>query len=112
MRPTGIGPFPDKNLAAWYRFNGETLTLSILVQPGAQRTEIAGCHGDRLRIRLAAVASDNRANIALIGFLSRSLGVPPARISIRLGRHARRKVVDLAAPGPEARSLLTEWDKR
>ena len=100
-----------QELGGWYRFSGELLALSILVQPGAHRTEVSGRHGDMLRIRLAAVAADDRANIALIGFLSRSLGVPPSRIFIRMGRHARRKVVELEATGPGARSVLTEWDK-
>jgi hypothetical protein len=40
--------------------------------------------------------------------------MPPACDAIQLGwlRHARHKVMDPAAPGPEARSLLNEWDKR
>ncbi len=30
--------------------------LELHVQPGAKRTEVAGLHGDRLKIRLAARA--------------------------------------------------------
>jgi hypothetical protein len=43
---------------AWRReemADGETaIVLTLHVQPGAKRTEVAGTHGDSLKIRLAA----------------------------------------------------------
>jgi len=69
------------------------LVLELHVQPGASRTEVAGLHGDRLKVRLAAPASDGRANAALIEFLSRELGVAKRSVSIASGAASRRKRV-------------------
>jgi len=41
-------------LNIWYRRNGDNITLILYVQPGAKRSEIAGLHGEALKIRLAA----------------------------------------------------------
>jgi uncharacterized protein (TIGR00251 family) len=40
--------------------------LDLHVQPGASRSEFAGKHGERVKVRLAAPAVDNKANDALI----------------------------------------------
>ncbi len=69
--------------------------LQLHVQPGASRSEVAGLHGDRLKVRLAAVAVDGRANDALIDFLADRLGVARHAITIVRGAHARQKVVEV-----------------
>lgn len=69
------------------------VVLELHVQPGASRTEVAGLHGERLKIRLAAPASDGRANAALIEFLAEQLGVPRRNVSIASGAASRRKRV-------------------
>ena len=61
------------------------LVLELHVQPGASRTEVAGLHGGRLKIRLAARAIDGRANEALIDFLARALSVPRKCVRIHAG---------------------------
>jgi uncharacterized protein YggU (UPF0235/DUF167 family) len=33
-------------MTEWYRRDGETITLTLHVQPGAKRSEIAGLHGE------------------------------------------------------------------
>jgi hypothetical protein len=70
------------------------------VQPGARKSAIAGIHGDALKIRIAAPAVDNKANAALVDFLSETLDVPRSAIAIRHGATGRRKVVEIAG-GPE-----------
>lgn len=112
VRPTGRDLGADAAQPPWYRRSGERLTLSLSIQPGARRTEVAGLHGERLKIRIAAPAADDKANTALIEFLSRAFDLPPGRIRILAGRRARRKVVELDAPGPAAQSLLTAWEER
>lgn len=61
---------------------------------------IVGLHGDALKIRIAAPAVDNKANAALIEFLSETLGVARSVITVRHGATARRKVVDVIG-GPD-----------
>lgn len=72
---------------------GAAVVLELHVQPGASRTEIAGLHGGRLKIRLAAPARDGRANQALIEFLSNEFKIPKRNVSIEAGVASRRKRV-------------------
>ena len=69
------------------------MILDLHVQPGASRTEFAGRHGDRIKLRLAARAIDGRANEALIEFLAEHYGVPKSRVRIASGLKSRRKRV-------------------
>jgi uncharacterized protein len=74
------------------------LTLTLHVQPGASRTEYAGPHGDAHKIRLAAPASEGRANEALIAFLADAFGVRRRDVAIASGASARRKIVRISGP--------------
>jgi uncharacterized protein (TIGR00251 family) len=67
--------------------------LELHVQPGAKRSEFAGQHGDRVRIRLAAPATENRANEALIEFLAAHYRVPRRNVRIAAGLKSRDKRV-------------------
>jgi uncharacterized protein (TIGR00251 family) len=84
--------------AAWQRYDAAArrLTLTLHVQPGSRKSGIGGTHGDALKIRIAAPAVENRANAALIDFLSEMLGVPKSAIAIRRGATGRRKVLEIA----------------
>lgn len=83
--------------STWCRYDAaaQKLTLSLHVQPGARKSAFAGIHGDALKIRIAAPAVDNKANAALVGFLSETLGVPKSVIAVRHGATGRRKVVEI-----------------
>lgn len=74
------------------------------MQPGAKRTEVAGLHGGRLKLRLAARAVEGAANAALVEFLAERLGAAKRDITIVAGATARAKRVEVAgaARGPEA----------
>ena len=69
------------------------VVLDLHVLPGAKRTEVAGTHGDRLRIRLAAPPVDGAANDELVRFLAEAFGVPRRNVTIVTGATARRKRV-------------------
>lgn len=90
------------------RRDGADLVLEVRVQPRASRSEIAGRHGDRLRIRLQAPPVDGKANAALVEFVAATFGVPRARVSIEHGLTGRDKRVRIAgAPAaPEALRAL------
>jgi hypothetical protein len=78
--------------------------LELHVQPGAARTEVAGLHGGRLKLRLAARAVDGRANAALIEFIAERLGAARRDVTIESGQSGRAKRVAVrdAKRGPEA----------
>jgi uncharacterized protein (TIGR00251 family) len=67
--------------------------LNLHVQPGAKRSEFAGRHGERVKIRLAAPAVDNKANEALVDFLAQHYGVPRRSVRIAAGLKSRQKRV-------------------
>ena len=74
------------------------MTLEIHAQPGAKHTEVAGTHGDCLKLRLAAPAVEGKANAALVEFLAEAFGVPKRAVSIVRGETGRRKTVRIAMP--------------
>ncbi|ACU88532.1 DUF167 domain-containing protein [Desulfomicrobium baculatum] len=65
--------------------------LGIWVQPGARKTEVAGLHGDFLKIRVQARAVDNKANSALTVFVSKILGIKASQVVIESGHASRQK---------------------
>lgn len=71
--------------------------LTVMVQPGGSRDEVAGPYQDRLRIRIRAKAVDGRANAALTGFLADVLGLRPRQVRIVAGLRDRRKTLRVEA---------------
>jgi uncharacterized protein (TIGR00251 family) len=80
-------------VSEWYRRSGDILTLTLHVQPGAKRTEVAGLHGDALKLRLAAPPIEGRANEALLRFIAETFCVPLRQVELRQGGQSRHKVV-------------------
>ena len=93
-------------MSEWYRRNGEVLTLTLHVQPGAKRTDVAGLHGEALKIRLAAPPIEGRANEALLKFIAESFGVPLRQVELKQGGQSRHKVVAITGSKVEPESLL------
>lgn len=81
----------------WLRVAGADVVLALHIQPGARKTEVAGQHGEALKIRLAAPPVDGKANDCLIDFLSDRLGVPKARVILEAGATSRAKRVRVVA---------------
>ena len=69
------------------------MILELHVQPGAARSEFAGKHGERIKVKLAARAVDGKANAALIEFLAEHFKVPRRSVRIESGLKSRRKRV-------------------
>ena len=72
--------------------------LALHVQPGAARTEVAGRHGDALKVRVAARAVEGKANDALRRYLADAFGVPLRNVVVVQGESNRNKVVRVEAP--------------
>jgi len=93
-------------VSAWYRRNGDVLTLTLHIQPGAKRTDVAGLHGEALKIRLAAPPIEGRANEALLKFIAAAFGVPLRQVELKQGGQSRHKVVAISGSKVEPESLL------
>lgn len=82
--PAGpVRPAPD----------GTGTWIQLKVVPGASRTELAGRHGDRYRLRVAAPPEGGRANAAVLAFLAATLGVSKRQVAILKGHASPRKTV-------------------
>ncbi len=90
----------------WHRREGETLTLTLHVQPGAKKTEVAGLHGDALKIRLSAPPVEGQANAALLSWLADFFRVPKRQVILKHGETSRRKVVAISGSCISPESLL------
>jgi hypothetical protein len=91
----------------WYRRSGETITLTLHVQPGAKRSEIVGLHGEVLKIKLAALPLEGRANDALLKFISGLFSVPLRNTELLKGAQSRQKVVAVTGSRVAPESLLS-----
>ena len=84
--------------AGWYLWQDDTLILTVHIQPKAKCTELAGEHGQALKVRVAAPPVDGQANDALRKFLAGLCGVAPREVQIRTGATSRAKRVAIKAP--------------
>lgn len=71
----------------------EGVRLLLHVQPRASRTGLVGVQAGKIKLRVAAPPVDGAANLELLRFLARSLGVPRSRLTIVRGEKGRHKTV-------------------
>ena len=79
----------------WLRSAGADVVLTLHIQPGAKKSQVAGLHGDALKIRLAAPPVDGKANECLIAFLAEKLDMAKSRVELISGTSSRAKRVRL-----------------
>ncbi len=93
----------------WFRVATDgRITLTLHIQPGAKKTEVAGQHGEALKIRLAAPPVDGKANEALLRFVAETLGLPKSAVSLKSGQTSRRKVLEISGATSEAVARLAQ----
>ena len=80
-------------MVAYLKSTSNGVLILLHLQPRASKNEIAGVHGDRLKIRLTAPPVDSKANEALRGFLAEKLGVSKNQVRIVKGEKSRKKDV-------------------
>ena len=99
--------------APWRRVGADgSVTLTIHAQPGAKKTEVAGVHGDALKIRVASPPVEGRANEELRRFLADAFGVPRRNVTLVRGDTGRRKTVRVASPTTRPDLEWTMVDER
>lgn len=97
-------------LEATWRYEEQDLILFCHLQPGARKTELAGLHGGRLKIRINAPPVEGKANTLLIQFLSRLFAVPRRQVVIESGELSRQKRVRIIAPSGLPEKLLAQLE--
>jgi uncharacterized protein len=96
-------------MPSWYRRNPDgTLLLWVHAQPGAKHTEVAGVHGEALKIRVAAPALEDRANEALVEFIAERLGTAKRKVTLVSGARSREKRFEIVGDTVEPETLLTD----
>lgn len=95
-------------MAEWYRRRDDVITLTLHVQPGAKRSEIAGLHGGALKIKLAAPPVEGRANEALLKFVAKTFEVPLRNVELLQGTQSRHKVVAVAGSSIAPENLIAQ----
>jgi uncharacterized protein (TIGR00251 family) len=69
--------------------------LRVYVQPSAPRTEIAGVHDGRLKIKVKAPPVGGQANEAVEEFLAKLFNIAKSNVSVTQGLAGRTKTVEV-----------------
>jgi hypothetical protein len=91
---------------SWCRPCDQGVILRLHVVPRSSRTQIAGRHGDALKIKLQAPPVDGKANKALCKFLARKARLPTSSVYLVSGESARAKQVMIECPNEAVRSSI------
>lgn len=86
-------------MPGWLQRHPDRITLALRVQPRASRDEVAGVHGDRLKLRISAPPVDGAANRHLCRYLADLFGVPVANVRLLRGEGGRDKTVEVTGSG-------------
>ena len=84
-----------------FRATGDFLFLNVKVIPGASKSGIVGVKDDTLKIRIAAVPKDGKANEELRSFLAKTLDHHKRDIVIVSGEKSRSKILRLPSSAKE-----------
>jgi len=84
-------------IAGILRDDGLSWLLPVWVQPGARRNGVVGVVNGRLKLRIAAPAMENKANMALTVFVAEQLGVRHKQVGLVTGATSRNKVLRIVA---------------
>ena len=83
------------NMASCFHLSGASILLAVKALPGASRSRLAGVGEGRLRIKVAALPKDGKANAELRAFLAKTLGCPRKEVVLVAGEKSRLKTVGL-----------------
>lgn len=71
-----------------------TVTFSVRVHPGVSKTKVKGIMADgTIKMDIAAVPEDGKANAELTRFLGEEFKVPRSHVEVVKGQMARTKMV-------------------
>lgn len=78
----------------------DAVLLRIKAVPGATRDAIAGPLGDRLKVRIAQVAQNGRANRAICALIARTLNARESQVTLHSGAHSPEKTLRIRGVPP------------
>lgn len=80
--------------------------ITLHVQPGAAKSELAGLHGDALKLRIHARPIEGAANAAVVEFVAGWLDVAKRDVKLLRGDKSRRKTVWAPVPPERVPTVL------
>jgi len=84
-----------KEDVVYLRQERDGVSLKVHLTPRSAKESVGGLHGDALQIKVKAPPVKGRANEALIKFLSRRLGLPRNKLTLRAGSTSRTKILHI-----------------
>jgi uncharacterized protein (TIGR00251 family) len=69
--------------------------ITLYVQPGARKTEIAGMHDGHVKLRIKAPPVEGAANKAVVEFVAELLDLPKSAVKLVNGEKSRVKTVEI-----------------
>ena len=89
------------------------IVLSVHVVPGAKRQQIVGLWGEKaVKIAISAPPVDDKANHALIEFLSFCLKIPKRNIILQAGQTSRDKRIKIKGEAQIVQKEIEEWIRK
>lgn len=86
-------------MASFCAWDGDTLVLNILGQPGAKRDAIGKAKGHQLKVSVTAAPVAGRATDHMVRFLAEQFGVAVGDIEVVFGRFNVNKQLRIRSPG-------------
>ena len=85
------------------------VSFGVQARPGSFKNELSECLPDgSIKIKLKAKAIEQKANIALLSFLSECLNLPKSKITIKKGQTSRKKEIHIASETPEKMAVFIQ----
>jgi len=82
----------------FFSWDGDDLIINCHIQANAKNTAIVGLHGHSLKIRIAALPSGGKANLALTAYLAAQFGVRKNEVALLSGHTNKNKRVKIYHP--------------
>lgn len=90
-----------------YDEQGDAVTFAVRVVPRASKSGVAGVQDGALRVRVAAPPVEGAANLELVRFIARTLGVTAGAVEITSGHASKNKRLRVSgADGARLSGLL------
>jgi uncharacterized protein (TIGR00251 family) len=67
------------------------MTITLYVQPGAKKTELAGAYNGHKKLKVQAPPIDGAANEKAVSFIAQTFGAPKSAVALIRGEKSRIK---------------------